>query len=188
MNPKLHSIFTSTRAQRAGGPVATWFVEQAKQHGKFEIQLVDLKEVNLPLLDEPHHPMQRRYQNEHTRAWSKTIDAADAFVFIVPEYNFGMPPSLLNALDYLFFEWNYKPAGFVSYGGLSGGIRSVQMTKQMLNTLKVVPLNESVSFPFFSKQIDAEGKLIPGDAPQKALITMLDELLRWTTALRTLRS
>jgi NAD(P)H-dependent FMN reductase len=185
--PKLHIIVTSTREQRASTSVAAWFVEQAKRHGKFEIQVVDLKEVSLPLLDEPNHPMQRRYQHEHTKAWSRSVDAADAFVFVVPEYNYGMPPALLNALDYLYHEWNYKPAGFVSYGGVSGGTRSVQMTKQVLTTLKVVPLPEAVSLPFFSKQLDAEKNFNPGDSQDKALTTMLDELLRWTNALRTLR-
>lgn len=187
MPPKLDIIVTSTREQRAVTSVASWFLEQAKQHGNFEIQLVDLKEVNLPLLDEPHHPMQRRYQREHTKAWSKTVEDADAFVFVVPEYNFGMPPALLNALDYLYFEWNYKPAGFVSYGGISGGTRSVQMAKQVLTTLKVVPLPEAVTLPFFAKHVDAEKRFIADESQQKAVTTMLDELLRWTTALRTLR-
>jgi NAD(P)H-dependent FMN reductase len=185
--PTLHIIVTSTREQRASTAVATWFAEEAKRHGKFEIQLVDLKEVNLPLLDEPHHPLQRRYQHEHTKAWSKSVEAADAFVFVVPEYNYGMPPALLNALDYLYHEWNYKPAGFVSFGGVSGGTRSVQMTKQVLTTLKVMPLPEAVTLPFFAKQLDAEKRFNPGDTQDKALTTMLDELLRWTNALRTLR-
>jgi NAD(P)H-dependent FMN reductase len=93
MPPKLHIIISSTREQRAATSVASWFVEQAKQHGKFDVHAVDLKEVKLPLLDEPHHPMQRRYQYEHTKAWSKSVESADAFVFVVPEYNYGMPPA-----------------------------------------------------------------------------------------------
>jgi NAD(P)H-dependent FMN reductase len=188
MAPKLHIVIASTREQRGGTAVADWFVAEAKKHGKFELQVVDLKKVQLPLLDEPHHPVLRRYENEHTKAWSRTIEAADAFVFIVPEYNYGMPPALLNALDYLFHEWNYKPAGFVSYGGVSGGTRSVQMTKMVLTSLKVMPLPEAVVLPFFAKSLDAEKKFNPGDAQQKPLTTMLDELLRWTNALRPLRS
>ena len=188
MAPKLEVVIASTREQRGATAVAEWFLEEAKRHGKFDLEVVDLKEVNLPLLDEPHHPAQRRYQYEHTKSWSRTIEAADAFVFVVPEYNYGMPPALLNALDYLLHEWNYKAAGFVSYGGISGGTRSVQMTKQVLTTLKVVPLPEAVVFPFFAKSIDAEKKFAPGDVQQKACTTMLDELLRWTTALRTLRA
>jgi NAD(P)H-dependent FMN reductase len=188
MAPKLQILIASTREQRGGTAVAEWFVEEVKKHGKFELQVVDLKEVNLPLLDEPHHPVLRRYEHEHTKAWSRTVAAADAFVFVLPEYNYGMPPALLNALDYLVHEWNYKPAGFVSYGGVSGGTRSVQMTKQVLTTLKVVPLPEAVVFPFFNKSIGADKKFDPGEAAQKPAMVMLDELLRWTDALRSLRS
>jgi NAD(P)H-dependent FMN reductase len=188
MVPKLQIVVASTREQRGGAAVAQWFVEEAKKHGKFELQVVDLKEVNLPLLDEPHHPVLRRYEHEHTKSWSRTIAAADAFVFVVPEYNYGMPPALLNALDYLVQEWNYKAAGFVSYGGVSGGTRSVQMTKQVLTTLKVVPLPEAVVLPFFAKSLDAEKKFDPGEAQAKPVTTMLDELLRWTNALQSLRS
>jgi NAD(P)H-dependent FMN reductase len=183
----LQILITSTREQRGGPAVAEWFIGEAKKHGKFDVQVVDLKEVNLPLLDEPHHPLQRNYQHDHTKAWSKTIEAADAFVFVLPEYNYGMPPALLNALDYLSLEWNYKPAGFVSYGGVSGGTRSVQMTKMVLTSLKMMPLPEAVVLPFFAKSIGADKKFNPGDAQQKPLTTMLDELLRWTDALRTLR-
>jgi len=188
MAPKLQILIASTREQRGGTAVAEWFLEEAKKHGKFELQVVDLKEVNLPLLDEPHHPVLRRYEHEHTKAWSRTVAAADAFVFVLPEYNYGMPPALLNALDYLVHEWNYKPAGFVSYGGVSGGTRSVQMTKQVLTTLKVVPLPEAVVFPFFTKSLGANKKFDPGEAAQKPATVMLDELLRWTGALRSLRS
>lgn len=188
MAPKLQILIASTREQRGGAAVAEWFVEEAKKHGQFELQLVDLKEVNLPLLDEPHHPSLRRYEHDHTKAWSRTIAAADAFVFVVPEYNYGMPPALLNALDYLLHEWSYKPAGFVSYGGVSGGTRSVQMTKQVLTSLKVVPLPEGVVLPFFTKSLDADKRFEPGEALKKPVTTMLDELLRWTNALRSLRS
>lgn len=184
----LKVIITSTREQRAGPSVAQWFVEEARRHGKFAVALVDLKEVNLPLLDEPNHPMKRMYQHEPTKRWSKMVEEADAFVFVTPEYDFGMPPAMLNAIDYLFSEWNYKPAGFVSYGGVSGGTRSVQMAKQVLTSVKVMPIPEAVSIPFFTKLFDEKGKLDPGDAQQKAAATMLDELARWSTALATLRA
>src|SRR6476660_7040656 len=115
-----------------GPSIGRWLVERVQAHGKFELGLADLKEIALPMLDEPKHPRLRQYQHAHTKAWSARVDAADAFVFVTPEYNFGMPPALLNAIDYVLHEWAYKPAGFVSYGGISGGTRSVQMSKQML--------------------------------------------------------
>ena len=184
--PKLGVIICSTRPGRIGPAVAKWLVESAKRHGKFEVQVVDLKEVNLPVFDEPKHPRLRQYEHEHTKAWSRTVQALDAFVFVTPEYNYGMPPSLLNALDYLFTEWAYKPAGFVSYGGTSGGTRSVQMAKQVLTSLKIVPLPEGVAIPFVAKQM--EGDEFKGGADQEpAAKTMLDELARWSEALRSLR-
>src|SRR5262245_52724626 len=121
---KLDVIIASTRPERAGLPIANWFIEHAQKHGRFEVVRADLKEINLPLLDEPKHPRLQQYEREHTRRWSATVKAADAFVIVTPEYNFSSPPALVNALDYLYTEWNYKPAGFVSYGGASGGMRS----------------------------------------------------------------
>ncbi len=185
--PKLKIVTTSTREQRVGPSIAKWFAQQATQHAKFDVESVDLKEVNLPLLDEPNHPMKRQYQHEHTKAWSKLVAGADAFVFVTPEYNYSMPPALLNALDYLYFEWNYKPAGFVSYGGVSAGTRSVEMTKGVLTTLKMMPLPEAVSIPFFSQHLK-DGVFDPADTQAKAVTGMLDELLRWTNALKTLRA
>jgi len=183
---KLSVIIASTRPGRVGLPIGQWFFEQAKSHGKFEVELVDLKERNLPLLDEPKHPRLGEYEHEHTKAWSQLVKASDAFVFVTPEYNFSAPPSLLNALDYLFNEWAYKAAGFVSYGGQSGGIRAVQMLKQPLIAMKLVGIPESVAIPFFSQHLE-DGVFKGTEAHEKAGGVMLDELGRWTEALSTLR-
>jgi NAD(P)H-dependent FMN reductase len=164
--PKLNVIVASTRPGRVGIKIGSWFADYARQHGKFDVELVDLKEVNLPMMDEPNHPVKRQYQHDHTKAWSASVNAADAFILVTPEYNYGLPPALVNALDYLFVEWNYKPAAFVSYGGASGGMRSVQMTKQILTTLKIMP----------------------SDTLNDAAAKMLDELLKWSNALQTLRA
>ena len=151
--PKLSVVVASTRPGRIGLPVAEWFVERAKAHGKFDVDLVDLKEQNLPLLDEPKHPRFQEYEHAHTKAWSAKVRGSDAFVFVTPEYNYASPPALLNALDYLVHEWAYKPAGFVSYGGPSGGVRSVQMTKLLLTSLKIVPIPEAVAIPLVVKMM-----------------------------------
>jgi NAD(P)H-dependent FMN reductase len=185
--PRLHVIIASTRPGRAGLPIGTWFHGFAARDGRFDVTLVDLAQVNLPLIDEPAHPRLRQYQHAHTKAWSATVAAADAFVFVTPEYNYGSAPALINALDYLFHEWHYKPAGFVSYGGVSGGIRSVQMTKQILPTLRMMALPEAVAIPFFSQHL-ADGVFKAAEAHEKAATAMLDELLRWSGALATLRA
>lgn len=184
---KLHVIVASTRPGRIGLPIATWFLERAKAHGKFDVALVDLKEVNLPLLDEPKHPKMGQYEHAHTKAWSATVKAGDAFVFVTPEYNFSTSPALLNALDFLYSEWNYKPAAFVSYGGISAGLRAVQMTKQTLTTLNMMPIVEAVAIPFAMKQVEG-GAFKANEANDKAATAMLDELLRWAEALAPMRT
>jgi NAD(P)H-dependent FMN reductase len=143
MKPRLHTLITSTRPGRQGPAVARWFHAVAAEHGGFDASLVDLADFKLPVFDEPNHPSAQEYRHAHTRAWSDSVATADAFVFVTPEYNAGPPPSLLNALDYLYREWNCKPVAFVSYGGVSGGQRAVQMLKQIVTTLKMMPMAES---------------------------------------------
>jgi NAD(P)H-dependent FMN reductase len=187
--PQLGVIIASVREGRGGAGVSEWFVGLARRHGAFDVTVLDLKEIDLPLLDEPAHPRLQKYEREKTKAWSARVKEMDAFVFVTPEYNFGSPPALVNALDHLYVEWNYKAAGFVSYGGVSGGLRSVQMTKQIVTTLKMVPMVEAVSLPFFTKLVDsATGKFDGGAPNEKAAMAMLDELARWTGALQALRS
>ena len=186
---QLQIIIVSTRPGRVGLPVARWFVSQAERHGKFAIETIDLAKVALPLFDEPRHPRLRQYEHEHTKSWSRTIERGDAFVFVTPEYNYGAPPSLLNALDYLVHEWTYKPCAFVSYGGVSGGTRSVQMAKQIVTALKMMPMFEAVSLPFFAQQIDKEtGSFSPPKVQEDAAVTMLDELLKWALVMKTMRA
>lgn len=185
----LQVITASTRKGRKGAAVAKWFLERAALHAKFAIEPVDLAAINLPLLDEPAHPRFRQYEHAHTKAWSALIDRADAFVIVTPEYDFGPPAALINALQYLLHEWAYKPAGFVSYGGVSGGTRSVQGAKQTLVTLKVMPMFEAVSIPFFAQYLDKEsGAFQPPTVQEQAAVAMLDELLRWTEAMQVLRA
>jgi len=182
----LQVIIVSTRQGRAGDSVAHWFVPIAEQHGTFTVELIDLAQVNLPLFDEAQHPRLQRYQHEHTKSWSAIVSRADAYVFVTPEYNYGTPPSLTNALDFLSREWEYKPVGFVSYGGVSAGTRSVQMTKQIVTTLRMMPIPEAVNIPFFTKSIE-QGVFTGNEALERSAGTMLGELARWATALKTMR-
>lgn len=184
--PRLGVVIASTREGRVGASVAEWFTERARQHGGFDVELVDLQAVNLPMLSEPNHPRLKKYTQETTTSWSATVDGLDAFVIVTPEYNYFSPPALVNALDHLYSEWSYKAAGFVSYGGVSGGLRSTQMTKLMLTTFKMVPIVEQVAIPFVAKLIE-DGRFAANDMHDKSAATMLDELLRWTNALAPLR-
>jgi NAD(P)H-dependent FMN reductase len=186
--PKLNVVICSTRPGRVGKPVGDWFAGAAKTHGKFDVELVDLADMNLPLYDEPKHPRLQQYEHDHTKRWAASVDGADAFVFVTPEYNFGPPPSLVNALNYVYLEWNYKPAGFVSYGGVSGGMRAVQTTKLTLTTLKMMPMVETVLIPTVPQHLDKEtGAFGASDIHASSATAMLDELLKWAEALRSLR-
>src|SRR3954447_2389920 len=138
--PHLQIVIASTRPSRKGHAVAAWFEQVARRHGGVAIEVGELAEVNLPMMNEPEHPRLKKYEHAHTKAWSARVAAADAFVFVTPEYNFSPPPALVNALDYLVHEWAYKPVGYVSYGGVSGGLRSVQMNKLVVTALKMMPL------------------------------------------------
>ncbi len=186
--PVLHTLICSTRPGRIGPSIAEWAHTRATIHGGFDARLVDLASFQLPVFDEPEHPRFGRYVHKRTRAWSASVAEADAFLFVLPEYNFAPPGVLINSLNFLVREWHYKPAGFVSYGGMSGGIRSVQVTKGLLNTLKIVPMLEAVAIPYASQQLQLPEGLGADPKNTQSANTMLDELLRWTKALQSLRA
>jgi len=185
--PNLTVIIGSTRPGRSGVLIAQWFARRAKDHGGFDVSVADLAEVGLPLLDEPNHPRLRQYLHQHTKDWSVIVDAADAFVIVTPEYNFGYPASVKNALDYLHQEWQHKPVGFVSYGGIAAGTRAVQQLKQVVTTLRMLPVVDSVSIPFHTQVLDQDGTLRANGVMEQAADAMLDELVRTEAALRQLR-
>ncbi len=185
--PTLMILIASTRPGRVGLPVGQWFRDHAIAHSGFEVEVADLATLNLPFMDEPSHPRLRQYIHQHTKNWSALVTAADAFVFVMPEYNYGFNAPLKNAIDYLHTEWAYKPVGFVSYGGVSAGTRAVQMIKQVVTTLKMAPLPEAVSIPFVTQFINDDGVVQANGTMEGAATTMLDEMGRWAEALRPLR-
>jgi NAD(P)H-dependent FMN reductase len=186
--PILQVVIASTRPGRIGVPVAEWFYRYAVEHGRFTVEVADLAELNLPMMDEPNHPRLRRYVHQHTKDWSVTVNRADAFVFVLPEYNHGFNAALKNALDYLHTEWEYKPVGFVSYGGVSAGTRAVEMIKQVVTALKMVPIAEAVNIPFVTNFLNAQGAIEPNVITESAAKAMLDELARFADALHPLRT
>jgi len=185
--PQLMIVIASTRPGRVGLPVAEWFRERAEEHGGFAVGLVDLAELQLPLLDEASHPRLRQYTQQHTHDWSAMVADADAFVFVTAEYNYGYPAALKNAIDYLHQEWQYKPVGFVSYGGVAAGTRAVQQLKQVVGAVKLVAVVEAVNIPFVAQFIDNHGVLQANDVMEQAARAMLDELVRVQAALAPLR-
>ncbi|MGD1056082.1 MAG: NAD(P)H-dependent oxidoreductase [Solirubrobacteraceae bacterium] len=185
--PRLQIIIASTRPGRVGLPVGRWFEERARAHGGFDVEVVDLAELGLPFVDEPNHPRLRQYTQEHTKQWSAKVDAADAFVFVMPEYNYGFNAPLKNAIDFLHQEWMHKPVGFVSYGGVSAGTRAVQMIKQVVTTLNMFALGEAVAIPFVAQFLDDEGEIDANETMEKAADALVAGLLRMSGALAGLR-
>lgn len=188
MTLKLHVIICSTRPGRVGPFVARWFHGFAQQHGKFDVELVDLADFKLPLYDEPVHPRMQQYEHEHTKRWSKSVAAADAYVFVTPEYNYMPPPSFANAIDFVYREWNYKPCGFVSYGGVSGGLRAAQMERLHVTSAKMMPMAEGVTVPMVASRINDGGVFESTSSIDSSAQKMLDELLRWAEALKPMRA
>jgi NAD(P)H-dependent FMN reductase len=184
---RLHIVIGSVRPVRVGLSVGLWVEELARADGRFEVTLVDLAEVNLPFLDEPEMPHLRKYTHEHTKAWSRTVDAADAFVFVMPEYNAGYSPALKNALDFLSAEWKHKAVGLVSYGGISGGQRGAQMLKPTLLQLNLMPVPAAVPIPFVSGMVDGQGGFEPTEPVANGAGRMFDSIAEWTEVLRPLR-
>jgi NAD(P)H-dependent FMN reductase len=182
--PTLTIVIGSTRPGRVGPKFAAWFRSRAIDHDSFDVELVDLAELNLPFLDEPSHPRLRQYVHQHTIDWSRTVERSDAFVFVTPEYSFGYSAALKNAIDYLSQEWADKAVGFVSYGGVAGGTRAVQQLKQIVTALKMIPVAESVNIPFFTQFIDESGAVRPNDVMTRSADAMLDELARITALIR----
>jgi len=184
----LQVIICSTRPGRVGPSVAQWFAEFAAKHDGFNTTLVDLADFNLPVYDEPKHPRLQDYQHDHTKKWSASVSQADAYVFVTPEYNYCPPPSFVNALNYVYNEWNYKPCGFVSYGGVSGGMRAVQVEKQLVTTLKMMPMVEGVAIPMVGTLLDEPKVFRSNELIDNSAQTMLAELHKWATAIQPMRA
>jgi NAD(P)H-dependent FMN reductase len=185
--PKLTIIIASTRPGRQGLAIGQWFERHAVADGTFDVEVVDLADLALPLMDEPNHPRLGRYEHDHTKAWSATVAAADAFVFVTPEYNHSFPATLKNAIDYLHNEWAFKPVGFVSYGGVAAGTRAVQALKPVVDVLKGFAITEAVTIPFFTQFIDEDGVVQPNEIMASSATAMLAEIAATEAALRPLR-
>jgi NAD(P)H-dependent FMN reductase len=179
-------IIGSTRPGRKAEAIARWVLDVARKRGDAEYELVDIAEYNLPHLDEPMPPAMGQYSKPHTKAWAKTIDSFDGFVFVTPEYNHSTSGALKNAIDFLFKEWNNKAAAFVSYGS-AGGARAVEHLRLVMAELMVATVRAQV---MFSLTHDFESYTLfkpPAAHHEKAGNVMLSQVVAWSTALRSVR-
>lgn len=181
-NPiRLAVIVGSTREGRFGGTVADWFTGQAREYGDLDIDTIDLADLGLPAVHTARPAPEVRHFGDR-------VDAADAFVVITPEYNHGYPASLKHAIDSANQQWYAKPVGFVSYGGISGGLRAVEQLRQVFAELHTVTVRDSVSFHGAHAEFDDGGEPHDQVGPRAASKTLLDQITWWATALRDARS
>ncbi len=179
-------IIGTTRPERVGEAVAQWVYGRAKERKDAEFELLDLRDYDLPLLDEPIPPSQGQYSKPHTHRWSAVIAGFDAFVFVTAEYNHGIPGALKNAIDFLYQEWNNKVAGFVGYGS-AGGVRAVEQLRLVMAELQIADVRAQVAL---SLAHDFENYRTPQPGPyhEESLKTMLDQVIAWGGVLKTLRT
>ncbi|MFI9505605.1 NADPH-dependent FMN reductase [Nocardia sp. NPDC052566] len=177
-------IVGSTRDGRFGPTVASWFVEHAAQRGDIAIDVVDLARTPLPA-HITHRPDPAEAQA--LQAVSPRLAAADAFVVVTPEYNHSFPAPVKNAIDWHHSQWHAKPVGFVSYGGVSGGLRAVEHLRQVFAELHAVTVRDTVSFHGAVDKFDADGRPID-PMTTTAADKLLDQLLWWADALRSARA
>ena len=182
---KVAVIIGSTRPARVGESVAQWAHEIAARRKDAEFELVDIRNYNLPLLDEPIPPSQGKYSKDHTKKWAAKIGSFDAYVFVTPEYNHGICGALKNAIDFLFAEWNNKSAGFIGYGS-AGGVRAVEHLRLVMAEVQVATVRNQVALSLFT---DFEGfrAFKPGPQRESEVHTMLDQVIAWGRALKTVR-
>lgn len=178
-------IIGSTRPGRVGESVGRWVYDQAIKRKDAEFELVDLQEVNLPLLDEPVPAAMAQYSKPHTKAWAEKVASFDVFVFVTAEYNHSIPAALKNAVDYLYAEWNNKAAGFVSYGS-AGGARAVEQLRLVASELQIAHVRNQVMFSLFD-DFENYSNFKPHPRHENSIQGMLDQLVAWGGALKTLR-
>jgi len=183
--PEIAIIVGSTRPGRRAEHIAKWVHSIASKRSDANFELVDIGDFKLPLLDEPTPAMMGTYSQPHTRNWAAKIDSFDGFVFVTPEYNHGISASLKNAIDFLYKEWNNKAAGFVGYGA-GDGTRGVEQLRLVMAELQVATVRAQVGLSLY---VDFENfrDFRPTSSREGRVTAMLDQLVAWSTALRTVR-
>jgi NAD(P)H-dependent FMN reductase len=183
---KIAIVIGSTRPRRNGEAVARWVYEIAAKRSDAEFELVDIKDYKLPLLDEPIPPSMGQYSQEHTRLWAAKVDSFDAFVFVTPEYNHAPSGALKNAIDFLYKEWNNKAAGFVGYGS-AGGTRAVEQLRLIMAEVQIATVRAQVMLSLYT-DFENFSTFKPGPHQEAAVNNMLNQVMAWGGAMKTLRS
>ena len=178
-------IVGSTRPGRRAESIAKWVHAIASRRSDARFELVDIGDFKLPLLDEPAPAMMGKYSQQHTKNWAAKINLFDGFVFVTPEYNHGISASLKNAIDFLYKEWNNKAAGFVGYGA-GDGARGVEQLRLVMAELQVATVRAQVGLSLYA-DFENFHTFRPASSREAALTSMLDQLVAWSGALKSVR-
>jgi NAD(P)H-dependent FMN reductase len=178
-------IIGSTRPNRVGESVGRWVFEQAQKRDDAKFELIDLKEINLPLLDEPIPPSMGQYSKPHTKKWSEIVARFDAYIFVTPEYNHSIGGALKNAIDFLYKEWNNKVAGFVGYGS-AGAVRAVEQLRLVMAECQVATVREQVMLSLRTDFVNYK-EFKPESFHLKKLDSVFDQVIEWGEVMKETR-
>lgn len=183
---KIGIITGSTRPGRVNLQVAEWVKHIADKRSDVSFEIVDIADYQLPIYDEAIPAAYGQYAHEHTKKWAAKIGSLDGFIFVTPEYNHSFSPALKNAIDFIYGEWNNKAAGFVSYGS-GGGIRAVEQLRQIMSEIQIADVRAQVFMSLFS---DFENFSVfkPDPRHEASLETVLDQVVSWSKALKSVRA
>lgn len=183
---KIGIVTGSTRDARVNIHVAEWVKSIADQRTDAEFELVDIKYYNLPKFNEPVPAiMSQDYQAPEAKVWSEKINELDGFVFVTAEYNKGVTSGLKDAIDYLYVEWNNKAAGIVSYGSTLG-VTAANNLRLILTVPKVATVGTQPALSLFT-DFEEMRTFKPAPFHEETVQTMLNEVVDWSTALKTIR-
>jgi NAD(P)H-dependent FMN reductase len=184
---KVGIIVGSTRPGRHADAVAQWVYEKAKTRTDAQFEVVDIRDFNLPLLDEPVPPSMSQYSRPHTKAWAQKVASFDAYVFVTAEYNHAPTAALKNALDFVYAEWNNKAAGFVAYGASANGSRAVEQLRQVMGELQVADVRAQVLLSLYT-DFENFTTFKPNPIHGTSLTAMLDQVVSWGEAMKRVRA
>ncbi|MEO3973715.1 NAD(P)H-dependent oxidoreductase [Streptomyces sp. CAU 1734] len=188
-NPlKLAIVIGSVRGGRFGPTVANWFAEQAKKHGDYTVDLIDLADFPLPVEMPAYGEEPPAEVTSVQERLSARLHDADAFAVVTPEYNHTVPGSLKNAIDWFMEEWITKPVALVSYGGMGGGLRAAEHLRQIFAEVHATTVRDMLSFHNAWTAFEKDGVAVSPEGSEAAAKNLLDQLSWWAEALREARA
>ncbi|AMT95063.1 NADPH-dependent FMN reductase [Brevibacterium linens] len=174
----------TSRPQALNPQIVNWVEQQLASNGDVRAEVVDFGSFDLPLLDEVIPAGAKMYANDHTKAWGAKLEEFDAFIFVTPEYNHSISGSLKNALDFVATEFNHKVAGIVNYGA-DKGVRAAEHLRHILANYKLAVVRDQASFSIFTDV--ADGTFAPAEVSTAPFASMVDDIVAWGEALKSVR-